>query len=73
MHPKFVLSAAHCFTSDDYSWLTVVFGLDDLSKVDDNLLNNIAKVIQKRKIKILGIFLEVAHIFQCPLNEICDL
>jgi secreted trypsin-like serine protease len=49
VHPRYVLSAAHCFMGRDR--LTVVFGVDNVSHVDDHYWNNVVKVIQKSKIK----------------------
>ena len=56
MHPEYVISAGHCFSNkkfDNPSWdeLTVAFGVNDISLIDDPFLNDIAKVIQKKKIK----------------------
>ena len=44
--PKFVLTAAHCFTENNYTRMTMIFGTDDLKnyKAEDYIERDIRKI-----------------------------
>ena len=70
VHPKLVISAAHCFSEDaddNPSWdeITVGFGVDNVALLNAPFLS---KVIQKRKIK--NVFIHEKYSFPEAYNDV---